>query len=231
MFTLILAVGSRGELGYKGGLPWGHLACDMKMFRDVTRSHTVVMGRKTWESVGKLPGRKNVVLTRSKEVSSLQSDKKGNLPDQVLNDLSILLPLKEEESVFVIGGREVYLKAVDLLVTKRFFITLVRRQDDTPFPCDVELPEALEWIQGVEPKEVQQEGDITVSFYQLDPIFDGSSLCQTERRKGEDNQVTSLPFTSPETIVQAESLHIMKAETVLALLTEAREERSPETQQ
>jgi len=66
--VLVLAVAQNGVIGKKGAIPW-HISDDMKRFKALTLGHTVVMGRKTWDSLPKkpLPGRINVVVTRQQD--------------------------------------------------------------------------------------------------------------------------------------------------------------------
>jgi dihydrofolate reductase len=65
-FSLIAAIAEHGGIGINGALPW-HIKADMKYFRELTEHHIVIMGRKTWESIGSkpLPNRLNVVVTSS----------------------------------------------------------------------------------------------------------------------------------------------------------------------
>ena len=90
MFSIIAAVGKNREIGKKGGLIW-HLPGDMKYFKDVTSGHTVLMGRKTYESIpgGKgLPGRKNVVLSR-------KNGDAGRIVEELGSIYEMFLPLSE----------------------------------------------------------------------------------------------------------------------------------------
>jgi dihydrofolate reductase len=102
MITMIAALAENRAIGVKNQLPW-HLPLDMQRFRAVTKGHTVVMGRKTFESIvasvgGPLPGRRNVVLTRSS--------------DFAYEGVSVIHEPKEvldmDEDVDVIGGAQIY---------------------------------------------------------------------------------------------------------------------------
>lgn len=121
MLSIIAAVGKNREIGKKGGLIW-HLPGDMKYFRDTTLGHTVVMGRKTYESIpgGKgLPGRKNVVLSRKNGDAGRIVEELGNL----------------DEEVFVIGGGSIY--EMFLSLSERLYLTEIEAEDaeaDTFFP-------------------------------------------------------------------------------------------------
>ncbi|HTY26847.1 MAG TPA: dihydrofolate reductase [Mycobacterium sp.] len=97
---LIWAQSTSGVIGRDGGIPW-HLPEDLARFKDVTMGHTVVMGRRTWESlpakVRPLPGRRNVVLTRQADYMAHGA--------MVVGDLEAALA---DEDTWVIGGSEIY---------------------------------------------------------------------------------------------------------------------------
>jgi len=97
---LIWAQSTSGVIGRDGGIPW-HLPEDLVRFKDVTMGHTVVMGRRTWESlpakVRPLPGRRNVVLTRQADYMADGAT--------VVGDLDAALT---EDDTWVIGGSEIY---------------------------------------------------------------------------------------------------------------------------
>ena len=102
MITLILAVAANGVIGRDGAIPW-HIPEDLKRFKALTLGKTVVMGRKTWDSLPRkpLPGRRNIVVTRQ---AGWQADGAERMPlDGALN-----LP----GEVFVIGGAEIYRAAL-----------------------------------------------------------------------------------------------------------------------
>ena len=96
MFSIIAAIGKNRELGKGGDLVF-HIREDMKFFKSTTVGHTVVMGRRTWESLPKkLPGRKNVVVTRS-EIDGAD-ETVADLPKYIQENKNT------EEEIFVIGG-------------------------------------------------------------------------------------------------------------------------------
>ena len=118
--------GHDGAIGFEGGMPW-HLPEEMRHFTELTVSHPVIMGRKTWESLGRpLPGRENVVVTRRE----LSFD--GARTVHSLDEAYALFP--PEEEVFVIGGAQIYGEA--LPAADRFYLTRVHRayEGDTRFP-------------------------------------------------------------------------------------------------
>ena len=123
IFTLIAAVSENNAIGRNNELPW-KLPEDLKFFKRTTLGKPVIMGRKTFEALGKpLPGRLNIVLSRNKELT---------LPDGVLllgdiTEATEYLENSEEykdlEQAFIIGGGQVYQQAMPL--AERMFITRV----------------------------------------------------------------------------------------------------------
>ena len=127
MISIIVAVAENGVIGDRNRLLW-HIAEDLRRFKRITTGHPVVMGRKTWESLGRpLPGRENVVVTRQE----LSLD--GARTVHSLDEAYALFP--PEEEVFVIGGAQIY--AAALPVADRFYLTRVHRayEGDTRFPA------------------------------------------------------------------------------------------------
>lgn len=117
--SVIVAVSSNQVIGNKNKLPW-HLSADLKYFKRKTMGHPVIMGRKTHESIGRpLPGRTNIVITRK-----LNYELPGCI---VVNSLPEAINLcTDEEEVFVIGGAEVILQAID--DADRVYLTLVHQE-------------------------------------------------------------------------------------------------------
>jgi len=125
--ALIAAVAHNGVIGNHNRLPW-RLPDDMRRFRDLTTGHSVIMGRRTWESIGKpLPGRQNIVVTRAPGRAAADVEFAPSL-DAAL-DLA-----NRPEPVFVIGGEQLYRQALpraDLL-----YLTEILRdfEGDARFP-------------------------------------------------------------------------------------------------
>ena len=123
MINIIAAVGKNLELGINNKLIW-HLPEDLKYFKEVTTGKTVVMGKKTYESIGKpLPNRKNIVLTRQ-NISISEVEIIHNIKD-VLN---------KKESIFIIGGADVYKQF--LPYANNIYLTEIddQKEADTYFP-------------------------------------------------------------------------------------------------
>ncbi|KVP97026.1 hypothetical protein WJ97_14500 [Burkholderia ubonensis] len=104
---LIAALARNRVIGHENQLCW-HLPEDLARFRQLTRGHTVIMGRKTWESlpaaVRPLPGRQNIVISR-------QADYRAE-GARLVTDLDQALSLADREKVFVIGGAQLYTLAL-----------------------------------------------------------------------------------------------------------------------
>jgi dihydrofolate reductase len=128
--VLIVAISENGAIGDKGKIPW-HISDDLKRFKRLTMGHPIIMGRKTYESIGKpLPGRTNIVLTQSPNFTA---------PSEVLTFASLNAALdhcrmQNTDSAFIIGGNKVYEAALPL--ADRLFITEVHQyiNGDTKFP-------------------------------------------------------------------------------------------------
>jgi dihydrofolate reductase len=126
--TLIAAVALNGVIGRDGGMPW-HLPEDLKHFKRTTLGHPVVMGRRTWESLGKaLPGRRNIVVTRNRAFAAPGADVVDSLE-------AALARCAGEADVFVIGGGELYKAALPLATAIE--LTEIQRdfEGDARFPA------------------------------------------------------------------------------------------------
>lgn len=123
--ALIVAHAQNLTIGVDGKLPW-HYSEDLKRFKRLTTGHPVVMGRKTYESIGKpLPNRRNMIISRNYSFSGTEvfSSLKGALET-----------LKDEDLVFIIGGASLYKAAIDF--ADRLYVTLIDKDvdGDTHFP-------------------------------------------------------------------------------------------------
>ena len=128
--ALIVAMSEDRTIGDKGRIPW-HISDDLKRFKRLTMGHPIIMGRKTYESIGKpLPGRTSIVLTRSARFDVPAGVLKfGNL-DAALDHCR----QQGEKLVFIVGGGDVYRQA--LPGADQLFITEVHQRvtGDTKFP-------------------------------------------------------------------------------------------------
>ena len=125
--TLILARARNGVIGAKGGLPW-HLPEDLAFFKRTTMGHPIVMGRKTWESIGRpLPGRRGVVVTRDRRYSAPGAETVHSLDEAIER-------CRDAEEIFVIGGAQLYAEALPR--ADRLYLTRVQvvADGDARFP-------------------------------------------------------------------------------------------------
>lgn len=126
--TLVAAVARNGVIGREGGLPW-RLPADLRRFRALTWGHPVVMGRRTWESIGgrPLPGRRNIVVTRRPGYRAPGAEVAGS------PEAALMLAAGADE-VMVIGGGELY--AAFLPLAGRILLTEVdaEPEGDARFP-------------------------------------------------------------------------------------------------
>jgi dihydrofolate reductase len=118
--VLVVAIADNGVIGKDGGIPW-RIPEDMKRFKAITMGHTVVMGRKTWDSLPKkpLPGRMNVVVTRQQDWQAEGAVAAGSLGQATAGTSG---------AVMVIGGGEIYERALPL--ASRIELTEVHRAVD-----------------------------------------------------------------------------------------------------
>ncbi len=125
--TLIAAVARNGVIGLDGGMPW-HLPDELAHFKATTMGHALIMGRRTFESIGRaLPGRRTIVVTRDRQWQHADVECAHSFPDAV----SLAGPADE---VFVAGGAQIYAEA--LPYAHRLLITEVdaEPEGDTWFP-------------------------------------------------------------------------------------------------
>jgi dihydrofolate reductase len=134
ILSLIVAIDRSGGIGKDNQLLW-HLPADLKHFKSLTTGHTVIMGRKTHESIGRaLPNRRNIVLSRGQSTAPVGCEIMASL-DEALSSC------KGEQKAFVIGGAEIYRLAIDK--ADELYLTRV----DTLADADTFFPEfnAGEW--------------------------------------------------------------------------------------
>jgi len=126
--TIVVAIGENNAIGKDNELLW-YLPKDLRHFKTITNGHTIIMGRKTFESVKKpLPNRRNIIITRNTELS-IEGAEVVHTIDEAL-EIS-----KEDGEVFIIGGAEIYKQAMKH--TDKIFLTVVHES----FEADAFFPE------------------------------------------------------------------------------------------
>ena len=138
MISIIAAIGRNRELGKNNKLLW-HIPEDLKRFKKLTQGHAVIMGRKTFESLGKpLPNRINIIITRDKsyEVKPFDISKHRIYIVHSLEEaIKIINGGGSSEEIFIIGGGQIYQQA--LPIAQKLYLTIVdvdRPDADTYFP-------------------------------------------------------------------------------------------------
>lgn len=133
MIAIICALAQNRAIGHKGDLLY-HLRADLRRFKELTTGHTIIMGRRTFESLpkGALPNRRNIVLTRQSDYSAPGIEVFPSLQEA-------LQAVNPKEQAFIIGGASVYAEALPL--ADRLYLTHIHA---TPAEADVFFPEIAE---------------------------------------------------------------------------------------
>lgn len=133
MISIIAAIGNNNELGKDNDLIW-YLPADLKRFKKITTGHTIIMGRNTFESIGKpLPKRRSVIITRNKDYKQDGCEVVHSLEDA-------LGLIEKEEKAFIIGGAQIYSEVLKKDCVHELEITKVHQD----FNADVYFPEINE---------------------------------------------------------------------------------------
>jgi dihydrofolate reductase len=152
LISAVVAMAENRVIGADNKLPW-HLPADLKHFKAVTTGHPVIMGRKTYESIGKpLPLRTNIIVTRDSHFKA-----PGCLVAPSLIQAFTLAKNQHDNEIFIIGGAQIYQEAMPFI--QRIYLTLVHHtfEGDTYFP----LLEPNEWV---EKKREDHEADSTNAY-------------------------------------------------------------------
>ncbi|MFT5959446.1 MAG: dihydrofolate reductase [Polaribacter sp.] len=162
MITVIAAIAKNNALGKDNDLIW-YLPADLKRFKKVTTGHYILMGRNTFESIGKpLPNRTTIIITRNKNYS-----KEGCLVAGSIEEAIELA--KEEAQLFIIGGAQIYKEIMAKDLADQLDITLVHSE----FDADVYFPEidAKVWKEAVrEDFKADEKNDYDYSFISYQKI-------------------------------------------------------------
>lgn len=152
--SLIAAMAKNGVIGAKGEIPW-NIPGEQKLFKKITMGHAVIMGRKTYESIGQpLPGRTNIVVTRQKPYRAEGC--------HVVHDLASAFKCcpEDEDEAFVCGGGQLYHEAIP--IASRIYLTVIPRD----IPGDTYFPNILSTEFRVRQSEsIQAEGVEPYNFF------------------------------------------------------------------
>ena len=153
-FTIIVATDAGGGIGIENRMPW-HLPEDMAHFRGVTSGHPVIMGRKTFESIGRpLPKRRNIVVTRNPDWSHDGVETVGSLQEAAA--------LVGSDNAFIIGGAQIYAQALEQRLVGRIIVTEISRT----FACDAffPLPDRAAWRETAREAHHSEQSGLDYAF-------------------------------------------------------------------
>jgi dihydrofolate reductase len=124
--TLIAAMGNNRAIGLDGRMPW-HLPAELQHFKKATMGKAIVMGRKTWQSIGRpLPGRQNIVVSRNTGFIAEGAD--------VCDSLEAAIEISKADEIMVIGGGQLYAAALPLAQWMILTLIDIEPEADTWFP-------------------------------------------------------------------------------------------------
>lgn len=150
--SIIVATDSHNGIGIKNTLPW-HLPEDLAHFKQTTLKHPIIMGRKTFDSIGRpLPGRRNIVITRNPEWQHEGVETALSLEEAI--------DLAQGTHAFIIGGAQIYAQALPL--ADRLIITRIDKQ----FDCDAFFPDISPdtWLELVRETHHSDANDFNYAF-------------------------------------------------------------------
>lgn len=127
--SLIAAISENKVIGRDNDLPW-HIPEDLKRFKEITKGHPVIMGRKTYESIGRLlPNRTNIIITRDPEYRV-----EGALTVSSLDSAIDESKKVDQEEIFIIGGGQIFEQSMDVANTLYLTIVHTNLEGDVRFP-------------------------------------------------------------------------------------------------
>ena len=160
LISVLVAIAENGIIGHQGKLPW-HLPEDLRYFKKLTTGHTVIMGRKTQESIGKpLPNRRNIVVTTQKDCHPL-----GYEVAHSLDEAQALCAYEEE--IFFIGGATLLEEVFAKNISNRLYITYIHAeiQGDT----FLALPDLSAWeVVHIEARQADERHSFAYTFVTYD---------------------------------------------------------------
>ncbi len=167
LVVLVAAVARNGVIGADGDMPW-HVPADLRRFKRLTMGHPMVMGRRTFESMGALPGRRSIVITRDPHWHAAGADVADSL------DTAIALAAADGQDVMVVGGGQIYAQAIDR--ADRLEITHL----DLDVPGDTVFPPIDPSVWEVA-ERVDADGHAFVTYRRREPVMDLDELIRTMR--------------------------------------------------
>src|SRR3972149_2337934 len=151
--SIIAAMDSKMGIGKDNGMPW-HISEDLRRFKTITLGHPVIMGRKTFESIGRsLPDRQNIIITRDQNFKAEDSD--------VVHSLEDAQRIARDNEVFIIGGGQIFKKALEKKMVDKLYLTII----DGDFEADTFFPDYSNFK--IVSEEEGQSGEYKYKFVNL----------------------------------------------------------------
>ncbi|MDO9377571.1 MAG: dihydrofolate reductase [Nocardioidaceae bacterium] len=151
--TLVVAVAENGVIGRDGGLPWPRLAGDLPRFKALTTGHVMVMGSRTFDSMGQLPGRTSIVVSRQRRMFGEGVPVLPFVGEAVAHGLGL------DDQVFVVGGARIYADALDVGLVD----TMVVSHVDGAFDGDTFFPD-VDWTAWTPTSREPEDGYTVVTY-------------------------------------------------------------------
>lgn len=181
-FTVIAGINKLKGIGKNGTIPW-YNKNDLKFFKDITNENTIIMGRKTWDSLPKKPlnNRLNIIITENKELKKIENE--NLLVAKNLENAWQLHKIKgkKDTSAFIIGGEEIYKQALNCGLTNRIIISNINdfTECDKFFPT---IPNKFKLINNY------TENDLNIDYYELDTSSEKNYLKLLEKVLSQNNR-------------------------------------------
>lgn len=161
--SIIVAISKNGVIGKKGsGLLW-HIPEDMSHFKELTTGHAVIMGRKTYETIGKpLPNRTNIIITRDPDYKAEGCLVVHSLGGALETARTLRQAQGDKNEVFIMGGGEIYEQAIGL--ADKLYLTLVHQN----FEGDVFFPDYSEFKKEISRQDGESASGLKFTFLELE---------------------------------------------------------------
>ena len=180
MISLIVAYDKKGVIGNGPDIPW-HLPTDFAYFKSVTQGHPVIMGRTTFESIGRpLPNRHNIVVTRKDDYSADGID----IASSVEEAIELAKRNNENEEIFIIGGTQIYTHALENNLIDRAYVTHINAdiEGDIFFPTE-KIAGWIEISNKTYKSDKKNEYDMTMVIHQKHYVVDGNELADKKEKE------------------------------------------------
>ena len=147
IITFVAAIGRNRELGRAGHLPWPQIPEDFRHFHDKTIGRPMIMGRKTYESIGRpLPKRTNIIITRDRNYQA-----PGCVVTTSLDEALAVARIESPEEIAIIGGADIFKAAMPR--ADKLYLTVI----EADFPADVYFPDYSEFSKVISRRESQDQ--------------------------------------------------------------------------